>query len=306
METFRKYKGIFITQKSVRHRDGEYDSNHFDETVRIQNGHFWFRGRNEFLLNVLRSKTSGIPWKTPSLHAVDLGGGCGGWLAYLHGREPDLFAELALGDSSIRALIFSKSFVGNFAKRYQVDLLDLDWKDKWDVIFLLDVIEHIPEDVQALRQIRKSLKPGGLLFVTSPALQIFWSPNDERIRHQRRYSRRDFQKLSQTTRMDLLDSRYFMFFLSPLYFLSRLLMRISNQQIDGRKIHRTEKFPGKGINTVFGAILALEAKLAPRIRFPWGTSVVGIFRKPPLIFPAVSLPLKEEVPRVFQDKTGLQ
>ncbi len=74
----------------------------------------------------------------------------------------------------------------------QIDLLDIPWFEKWDIVFLLDVLEHIPEHQEALKQIRKCMRPGGLLFITTPALKFFWTYNDDVVHHQRRYSKKDF------------------------------------------------------------------------------------------------------------------
>jgi 2-polyprenyl-3-methyl-5-hydroxy-6-metoxy-1,4-benzoquinol methylase len=63
-------------------------------------------------------------------------------------------------------------------ERYQIDLMNLGWRERWDVAFLLDIIEHLRDDAGALREAARALKPGGLLFVTTPALARFWSYND--------------------------------------------------------------------------------------------------------------------------------
>ena len=107
-------------------------------------------------------------------------------------------------------------------QRYQIDLMQLQMRGKWDAAFLLDVIEHLPDDLQALVQAREALKPGSYLFVTTPAFPQFWSYNNDMAHHLRRYSRIDFHRLTQNSGLTLCDSRYFMSFLSPLYLPSRL------------------------------------------------------------------------------------
>jgi hypothetical protein len=61
-----------------------------------------------------------------------------------------------------------------------------------------------------------------LLFVTSPALRCLWSYNDDMAHHVRRYAKSDFGRLAATSGLLLRQARYFMFFLSPLLWLSRL------------------------------------------------------------------------------------
>ncbi|WP_295433019.1 bifunctional 2-polyprenyl-6-hydroxyphenol methylase/3-demethylubiquinol 3-O-methyltransferase UbiG [uncultured Thiodictyon sp.] len=133
----------------------------------MQERHFWYLGRHRFLLGALdRHLSSGpLPWAT-----VDLGGGVGGWLRYLADRRPGRFQPLALADSSRVALRMAGGVLPVGVQRYQVDLMNLGWRECWDVAFLLDVIEHLPDDLRALQEARHALKPGGLLFVTTPAL----------------------------------------------------------------------------------------------------------------------------------------
>src|SRR6266446_6253544 len=109
------------------------------------------------------------------------------------------FMELALSDSSLRALEMASSVVGKGIVRYQTDLRRLGWRDRWDIAFLLDVLEHVPADAEVLLQIKQALKPGGLLFVTTPALKCFWSYNDEIAHHVRRYNKADFSQLAEAT-----------------------------------------------------------------------------------------------------------
>src|SRR5207253_1692918 len=139
-----------------------------------------------------------------------LGGGCGGWIRYLNDHCPHVFGELVLADSSMRALTLAADVVGSDVKRYQVDLLRLHWRGRWDVAFLLDVLEHVPDHVEVLNQIREALRPGGLLVVTTPALYSFWTYNDDLAHHLRRYSRRDFSRLASSSGLQLCFARYFM------------------------------------------------------------------------------------------------
>jgi SAM-dependent methyltransferase len=164
--------------------------------------------------------------------------------------------------------------------RYQIDLMNLGWDEQWDVVFLLDVIEHLPDDGGALREAARALKPGGLLFVTTPALTQYWSYNDELAHHLRRYHRRDFAELAQAAGLELCDARYFMFLLSPLYWLARRRGRIETMT-DAQKralMDRTHQVPSAPVNQALTAIFAAETPLGHWLRFPWGTSILGVFR----------------------------
>jgi SAM-dependent methyltransferase len=275
--------GVFLPATPVEHREDEYDPDGFLSLREMQTRHFWYRGRHRFLLHNLKRafRSAGNPG--PNGRAgIDLGGGCGGWAAYLNQHAPGLFGEFAVADSSVDALEFAGGFVGTDVRRYQIDLLQLPWRERWDAAFLLDVLEHIPQDEDVLREVHQSLRPGGYLFVTTPALKCFWSYCDDLSHHVRRYSRRDFAELAQRTGFELCWSRYFMFFLSPLLLLSRLkspdLGNMTAAEIQAH-LQQIARVPGWPVNSLLGFIFGLETPLGAWLPFPWGTSVLGVFRK---------------------------
>lgn len=270
--------GIHRPSSPVLHRETEYKESGFATLWAMQERHFWYRGRHRFLLAALdRFQPRGGPLPA----GVDLGGGVGGWLRYLTDRRADRYAQLALADSSETALRMAGSVLPANVARYQIDLMHLGWEEQWDCAFLLDVIEHLPDDVQAMRQAAQALRPGGYLFVTTPALKQFWSYNDEVARHLRRYSRQDYAHLARAAGLELCDARYFMFLLSPLYWLARKGRRVEGMS-EAQKAalsDQSHQVPSAPVNGVLSAIFALETPLGHSLRFPWGTSILGVFRK---------------------------
>ncbi|WP_375372548.1 class I SAM-dependent methyltransferase [Zwartia hollandica] len=244
----------------------------------MQDKHFWYRGRHRFLLASLDRHTR---MEARPLSAVDLGGGAGGWVRYLSERRSQRFSTLALADSSENALIMAKGALPANIAMHQIDIMNLHWEDCWDVAFLLDVIEHLPDDAEALMQAAKGLKAGGYLFITAPAIQRFWNYNDELVSHLRRYNRQDLKSLSERTGLQLCDARYFMFFLSPLYWLTRRAKNITdlNQTQKQQLLHQSHKVPMGPINAALFALFAAESTIGQRLQFPWGTSILGVFRK---------------------------
>ena len=61
--------------------------------------------------------------------------------------------------------------------------------DRFDFAVCLDVLEHIEDEVRALRELRRVVRPGGTLLVTVPAYQSLWSEHDVINHHKRRYTR---------------------------------------------------------------------------------------------------------------------
>jgi SAM-dependent methyltransferase len=283
IEPYTLRNGIWSPPVPVAHREEEYDSHGFDILERMQRDHFWFLGRHRFLLQAVR-RHLGNPSAGAALpRVVDLGGGCGGWLGYLL-RTGYPMGEVALADSSEVALNQAARLLPEGVGRYQVDLLRLQWEERWDLAFLLDVLEHIPEQEEALRQIHAALAPGGMLFITVPALNIFWSWNDEIAHHQRRYRLIDFRRLADECGYQHVDARYFMFFLSPLLLASRLAAsgRYREMQPEQRMqlMARMHRVPNAAANGILAKIFGWETPIGHSIRFPWGTSLLAVLRKP--------------------------
>ncbi|MBK4734221.1 class I SAM-dependent methyltransferase [Noviherbaspirillum pedocola] len=268
--------GIYRPETPVAHRNEEYQESGFTTLLNMQSKHFWYVGRHKFLLGSLKKHL-----KESHKTAIDLGGGVGGWVKYLSEKFPHNFEEIALGDSSEVALIGARKILPKEASLYQVDLMATNWKEKWDVIFLLDVIEHCPDDISILKQAYESLKPGGLLIVTTPALMYFWSYNDDYSNHLRRYNISDYGRLAKLTGFNLIDARYFMFFLSPLYWLSRKTKpkNLSKEEVENA-VQKEHAAPSRWVNFLLSKIFSAESPMGQYFKFPWGTSVLGVFEKP--------------------------
>ncbi|WP_205525364.1 class I SAM-dependent methyltransferase [Pyxidicoccus trucidator] len=272
--------GIFVPDFPVAHREEEYHAAGFELLRNMQHQHFWYLGRRRFLLHALRRHLGTL---TAGPRAIDLGGGAGGWASFLAEQAEFPLAEIALADSSALALQAAAAGLPSRVSRYQVDLLRLGWQQRWELIFLLDVLEHIPDDRQALAQVHEALAPGGFVLVTTPALQRLWTWNDEVVGHQRRYSREQLSGLARECGFRVLDARYFMFLLSPMLLASRLLKapdlaKLSEAEV-WALIERSHRVPSKPLNTLLRWVFNLETPLGHLLPFPWGTSVLAVLQK---------------------------
>lgn len=270
--------GIFCPETPIVHREDEYSEAGFKALLEMQDRHFWYRGRHRFLLKAVDRFVMG---QATERSAIDLGGGVGGWVRDLARVRPTMFQRLALADSSKIALTMAKDILPAGSERYQIDLMDLQMEDCWDAAFLLDVIEHLPDDLGAIIEAKKALKKNGLLFITTPAFPAFWSYNDELAHHLRRYKKTDFQRLAAESELRLVDCRYFMFLLSPLYLFSRFKPGIKNLPTDTQReiVEKQHRIPANAINRILTAFFCAETPMGHWFPFPWGTSILGVFQK---------------------------
>jgi hypothetical protein len=88
--------------------------------------------------------------------------------------------------------------------------------------------------------------------------------------------------LADQAGLQLIDARYFMFLLSPLYWLTRHRPGIAAMTEAQKRelVIRAHHVPAAPLNGLLAAIFAAETPLGHWVRFPWGTSILGVFRKP--------------------------
>ena len=81
---------------------------------------------------------------------------------------------------------------------------------RYDLIFLFDLIEHVPDDKVFCEQIvRDYLAPGGILVITAPASNHLWSFHDEFLNHYRRYDLKGISSLASDLGLFKKDSGFF-------------------------------------------------------------------------------------------------
>ncbi|MGZ8735514.1 MAG: glycosyltransferase [Acidimicrobiia bacterium] len=88
------------------------------------------------------------------------------------------------------------------------DIAALGGDRLYDSVVLINVLEHIPDDFAALRDLRVRLKPGGRLIVFSPAFEGLYSDFDRRIGHYRRYRRSQLVTVADRAGLQLVEARY--------------------------------------------------------------------------------------------------
>ena len=105
-----------------------------------------------------------------NLSILDIGPGHG-FFSYLVKKEFPDYEKLDLIDISETSLTMTKGIIGYDEDKisyFQQDVFDYQDTNKYDFIVLGEVLEHLDEPKQILRKLSKLLKPGGLLWLTTP------------------------------------------------------------------------------------------------------------------------------------------
>ena len=141
----------------------------------------------------------------------------------------------------------------------------------FDLIVALDVLEHIEDDLGALRSMYRMLRAGGTVVVTVPAFQFLWSTHDETLHHLRRYRAPELVRKMEQAGFRMVYRSYFNFVLFPAALAIRLLGRIFNDvaSAGSGKVHPL-------LNALLSRVFGAEVFISRFLRFPIGLSIVGI------------------------------
>lgn len=148
---------------------------------------------------------------------------------------------------------------------------------KFELVTLLDVLEHIDEDEKSLRFIfDQLLKEDGLLVITVPAYKFLWSSHDEINLHKRRYSQKEMEGKLQRAGFSILKLSYYNTLLFPAVVVVKFFFRI----VWGKrqKAHSFLHTPHI-MNALLSRIIGYEGVLLTRSNLPYGSSLVVVAKK---------------------------
>jgi SAM-dependent methyltransferase len=147
----------------------------------------------------------------------------------------------------------------------------------FDVVTCLDVIEHTPDDVRSLEELRRVTRPGGIALVTVPAYPRLWSRHDVVNRHYRRYTRRALGAAARSAgwRVERMTS------FNAAYLLPAAVVRIARRGEDGTAESSELALTPPALDALLELPLRAEAALIARgISLPAGLSLLTLLRAP--------------------------
>jgi 2-polyprenyl-3-methyl-5-hydroxy-6-metoxy-1,4-benzoquinol methylase len=234
----------------------------YQDMTETQQNHWWYKARQVLLKTILHKYLSPGP-----LTILEIGCGTGGNLSMLKKYGTVFAMEM-------------DSFAADYAAKHSNSAVKIGWlpdnipfKEKFDVICLFDVLEHVEDDKTALLKITQLLNPCGIIILTVPAHQWLYGTHDKMHHHFRRYSSSALRKIIPSEDMEIIKRSHFNFILFPFLVLSRLMdKKLKPEKSSGYQT------PEKFINAIFFTLFSLEKHLINRINVPFGGSAYLILK----------------------------
>ena len=243
----------------------------YESFAKLEDTHFWFVSRRRIFFDLLDRLLS----RRSDRKILEIGCGAGGLMGpmerygQVHGLDIDFEYLRFCKNRGFNRLICGSGYELPFADA------------SFDLVTLFDTMEHIPDDVRALQEARRVLRPGGLVFVSVPAYQWLWSQNDRIAHHHRRYTMRGLRRTMRTAGLEPQRLTYFNSLLLPL-----IIPAVLWQKLLERRGKLPEDFNNTSVklagpvNWLFTQIMSSERWLLRALRLPFGHSLIGVASSP--------------------------
>jgi SAM-dependent methyltransferase len=233
----------------------------YDRMAAHDSTHWWYRARRDILADYL-TRYAALP---TGARILEIGCGTGHNLPMLAGFGSVEAIEI---DPAARAIASAR--LGRPVGDAPLPALPGIERAAYDLIAVLDVVEHIEDDVAALAAMRECLKPGGKILIAVPAHQWMWSAHDTVNHHHRRYSKRTLTAAIAAAGLRPRKLTYFNSLLFPLAAAARVAGRLTGRD------DSDDSPPAKPLNALFETIFRLERHAIGRVPMTPGVSIVTL------------------------------
>jgi SAM-dependent methyltransferase len=214
--------------------------------------HPWEVVRAQFFADVQIPVVSGHP-----ASLLDAGSGDGWFARRLADRNPGLSVTC-----------FDPGYEHGAADRLpssdRVDYVARRPAGPFDVLTLLDVLEHVEDDASLLRGLAGSVRPGGHVLVSVPAWPALFSRHDVALKHFRRYAPRELAALLDVTGLEVSERGGLFHLLLAPRGIAVAAEHLSSRRpdLDGAARHSLEWRGGALTRSVLDAALTADTRLS--------------------------------------------
>ena len=233
----------------------------YDRMAAHDSTHWWYRARRDILADYL-TRYAALP---AGARILEIGCGTGHNLPMLA-----RFGSVEAIEIDPAARDIASARLGRPVGDAPLPELPGIERGAYDLIAVLDVVEHIEADVAALAAMRDCLKPGGKILIAVPAHQWMWSAHDTVNHHHRRYSKRTLSDAIAAAGLRPRKLTYFNSLLFPLAAAARVAGRLTGRD------DSDDSPPAKPLNALFETIFRLERHAIGRVPMTPGVSIVTL------------------------------
>lgn len=171
-------------------------------------GHWYYEAKSSVILNDLKRNLKGPP------KILDMGAGSG----YFSRKIVD---ELG-GRANCVDINYNDEILGE-----DINFSRVPTSTDYNVILLLDVLEHVQHPRKLLQEVLSRAASGCLVFITVPAFMLLWSGHDDFLGHFKRYKLSEIDSLLNSVNFEFrfLRKRYLYSLLFPIVLLQRKMAR---------------------------------------------------------------------------------
>ena len=245
----------------------EYYADYYE----FENHSWWFVSRRRILRALLKKYLPKIDSKRTIL---DAGCGTGINLALL-----SEFGDVKGVDRSDEAIHFCNLRGENNVRKSEIETLPFA-DGSFDLVTALDVLEHIPDDARALREIVRVCMPGGRVLITVPVFPSLWCEHDEINHHVRRYEPKQIRSLVSECGLVIERQSFMNAWLLPCALIWRWRKQIIGLFAKNKDLARADNMHHHPwINSLLTAVFSSETPFVTGPGLPIGLSLVIFARK---------------------------
>lgn len=236
----------------------------YDRMAAHDSHHWWYRARRDILADYI-AREAKLP---ANARILEIGCGTGHNLPML-----SRFGEVDAIEIDDAARTIASERLGKPVGSAPLPALTGVERGAYDMVAVLDVVEHIDDDVAALKAMAECLKPGGCILIAVPAHQWMWSAHDVVNHHKRRYSKATLDDAIRKAGLRHNGLSWFNSLLFPAAVAARLAGKLTG------KDDSDDSPPPKLLNTLFEKVFRVERHLVGRMPLTPGLSILTLARK---------------------------